>query len=213
MKESGILFRPEMINAYFAGLKTQTRRLVKGVPKGWKFDGFNTEDAALFYPPDISEKSMKELDKRDPRFKCPYGKAGDLIWSRETIGYPLDGGPVIYRADGGWAEAPDFAKKLLKKGKWTPAIHQPRAHSRASMILSSVSVERLQDISEADALAEGFAPIGIETGQITSASGPVEIGSSIASFAEYIDEINGKGTWDSNPWVWVLKFPRFVAGL
>ncbi len=189
MKETGILFRPEMIRAYFEGRKTQTRRVIKGEPTEVVtivgrdnkpngeyvlcFDGFNS----------VIQK----------RIRCPYGNKGDVIWSRETIGYPRDGGPVIYRADGGWAESPDFAKNLLEDGKWTPAIHQPRCHSRASMVLSNVRAERLQDITEADAIAEGFY--------------------FIYEFARYIDEINGKGTWECNPWVWVLEFPRFAKGL
>ena len=200
VKEHGILFKAEMMQAYFAGRKTQTRRIVK------EKDFIVRDDKGK----PIATVSAELLSEQNgvAQAQCPYGKVGEIIWSRETIGYPLDGGPVIYRADGGWAEAPDFAKKVLKKGKWTPAIHQKREHARIVTPLLSVRVERLQDISEADAKAEGVEPLGVETGR-----GNEEVGSYRLAYAHLFDEINGAGRWDKNPFVWALEFPRYEGGI
>lgn len=169
-KERGILFKPEMMVALLSGKKTQTRRLVSGTALEWLGDiGFD--------PAFVCDKD---------NHLCPYGYKGDILWTRESIGYPLDGGAVIYRADGGFATLPDFAKKVLKKGRWTPSIHQPKIYSRAKLLINDIRIERLQDITDENARAEGFE--------------------GVTEFANYIDEINGLETWDNNLWVWVIDF-------
>lgn len=199
MKERGILFRPEMMVALLAGKKTQTRRIIKPQPQIVENPVFVENDYGL---PVWEWKKSCEMNHYALIHYCPYGQKGDVLWTRETIGFPKDGGEVIYRADGGFAELPDFAKAVLKKGKWTPAIHQKRIHSRAILLIKNIRVERLQDITEADALAEGFVSTAIE-----DQDGKDYCGSyARENFQSYIDQINGEGTWKANPWFWVIDF-------
>ncbi len=119
---------------------------------------------------------------------CPYGMAGDRLWVRETFGH--DGEPtsrqVAYRADG---EVPNI--------RWIPSIFMPRDLSRISLEVTEVRVERVTDISEADAIAEGIPAF------ITSPSTIPR-----QQYSTLWNSINGKGSWDKNPWVWAVTFKR-----
>ncbi len=86
-----------------------------------------------------------------------------------------------------------------RPGYWTPSIHMPRWASRLTLEITSVRVERLQDISEADAIAEGVRG---------NASGPYGCEGLIEDYADLWESINGPGSWDANPWVWVVEFKR-----
>ncbi len=200
-RERPILFSPPMVRAILAGTKTQTRRMVKGIPLLWLSQsvGFTPEFVAL---PDNDA--------------CPYGEPGDRLWVRETwspdppidsswastewngCGRRIDGVPerfqhprfCNYSAD--WLHGPIV---------WRPSIHMPRWASRITLEVTGVRVERLQDISEADAMAEG-APWG--------ACGSPQEGSRKAGFAKLWDSINGPNSWDANPWVWAINFKRLA---
>lgn len=206
-----VLFSAPMVRAKREGRKTQTRRNVKGVPDGWKFSGFNIAGEALFYPPDVSDSSMKSLDKKDPRFKCPYGQPGDLLWVRENFAWGSDFyGPerAFYQADHVDCCGPQSCEDGFHK--WKPSIHMPRAASRLTLELTAVRVQRLRDISEEDAIAEGCgrSAAGLFCGAPHKAHGlPRQFNTAREAFRDLWESINGPGSWvGENPWVWALTF-------
>ena len=174
MKTRPILFSAPMVRALLEGRKTQTRRIVKF---GTLPDG-NTNNKA-------------------PIGLCPYGKVGDFLWVRETwalASRATDLAKVYYKAHENashteFHEFVDDAKVGKYQPTWPrfkPSIHMPRWASRITLEITGVRVERLQDCSEADALAEGAKP-DMPYGTIWKA-------------------INGQESWDANPWVWVIEF-------
>jgi hypothetical protein len=146
---------------------------------------------------------------------CPFGTVGDRLWVRETWAEGFIGGvgdTIIYRADN-----PDFDKDFLLNGKWKPSIHMPRLASRITLEITGVRVERLQDISEEDAIAEGVKCEVYDQGKPISAcwynyqedlfDGSFNSPEAIDSFRTLWDSINAKKhPWQSNPWVWVVEF-------
>lgn len=190
MKERPILFSGAMIRALLAGTKTQTRRAVKGWPLEWLATG-------QFTPEYVADPANRA---------CPYGQPGDQLWVRETFA-KIDGQtqPWIetdYRAT--YTHGDRLGDTLGIKKRWTPAIHMPRSASRISLEVTGVRVERLQDISEADAIAEG---IGLEGGMFTNGDG-LEYDLPIQAYSALWESINGPGSWAANPWVWAVKFKR-----
>jgi hypothetical protein len=162
-------------------------------------------------------------------FSCPYGIIGDQLWVRETwcsperpiVGYAADSqcgawisdgeGGKIWLAHGYLLQAPSYQEvvKNLKYaptfgiqkygGKWRPSIFMPRWASRIQLEVLGIRVQRLQEISEEDALAEGVYGDESPYGQATP----------IMCFKAGWDKINGKrGSWESNPWVWVVEFKQ-----
>lgn len=129
------------------------------------------------------------IDDKDVSMACPYGRPGDRLWVRET--WQTIGTKTFYRAD--WPNTTDLV--------WKPSIHMFRADSRIDLEVSAVRRERLLDISTEDARAEGFAPHG-QGGQEWSPRGWYEC---------LWESINGPGSWDANPWVWVVEFRRVSA--
>lgn len=191
MTDRPILFSAPMVRAILEGRKTQTRRVIKPQP-------INPVDLNAFKGGGAFVD--KSISGKDPLIKCPYGKAGDSLWVRETHALFGGGSTVIYAAN--WKE--DAVSRGMDNipeevdWKWTPSIHMPRLASRITLEITSVRVERLQDISEQDALAEGMTfPEGMEHG-----SNPVD------AFRGLWQSINGPESWDANPWVWVIEFKR-----
>lgn len=199
MKERPILFSAPMVLALLAGTKTQTRRVAK------EFAGR-----------DDLEKILRRFPNQNG---CPYGQPGDRLWVRESW-FPDP------PADGTWAYAewagcregqiagvpdrfrhPAFccyaADWLHGEVRWTPSIHMPRWASRITLEITSVRIERLQDISEQDAAAEGVA---------TWAPGALSPESLNADPSDQFRwlwcSINGPDSWGANPWVWVVEFKR-----
>jgi hypothetical protein len=128
---------------------------------------------------------------------CPYGMPGDQMWVRETWAHPVPGcefqGGVSYRADHIDPRGDGPAHPM----KWRPSIHMPRWASRITLEITGVRVERLNAISHDDAIAEG----------VSGGCGP---GYSFAcyEFKQLWLSIHGHGSWDANPWVWVVEFRR-----
>lgn len=183
--EKPILFTGAMVNAILEGRKTQTRRIVKPQPASM--------DA--LWPDDSAHTSWREVvERQDEAVKqgwCKHGKPGDRLWVRETfLNNALDGyEPVyFYRAD-------DPDKPADKK--WKPSIFMPRIASRITLKIESVRVERLQEISDDDAIAEGME--SYESNE--NMRYPHE------QFMVLWNKINGKTRdWKSNPWLWVISF-------
>jgi len=206
VKERPILFSGAMVRALLEGSKTQTRRIVKPQPT-WVGDPdvpFRTSDAN---PNGI--------------ICCKYGVVGDRLWVRETCW--SDGCNVYYSADGGhktFGASNEFYDRLLTLHHYAggfsqkvPSIHMPRWASRVTLEITAVRVERLNDISNEDCIAEGIAAIGkgvrMADGNYAQA-GRYETKSSTVRqlYSELWESINGSGSWDLNPWVWVIEFKR-----
>lgn len=213
-KERPILFSAAMVKAILDGSKTQTRRAVKGNPvdmvrlmhKVAALDGYDEPTGFYGFCP-----SPRVIRKH---VRCPYGQPGDRLWVRETWGYTGHGvwtigdarmasgnGKAVYRADGD-----------AGVGGWFPSIHMPREFSRISLRVTDVRVERLHDISEADAKAEGVE-IDEETGAYWGAEGggvmpgaTSRYSRATLAFADIWRSINGEASWVANPWVWAVSF-------
>lgn len=191
MKERPILFSGAMVRALLAGTKTQTRRVVKMKPH----QQIEQRDDGTNWP------WMYDSERdADAWLTCPYGKPGDWLWVRETWHDASSAlhSCALYRADGG----------EIYGGKWAPSIHMPRWASRITLEITSVRVERLQDIDISAAQAEGVS----DTGSLILDSAGNEQGGPIAEYAVLWEQINGPGSWDANPWVWVLEFRRIDVG-
>ena len=210
MKERPIIFSAPMVRAILAGTKTQTRRVVKPAPKLVGGAWFFYKRGLPVYVPNVSAAADS----------CPYGQPGDRLWVRETW-MDLAGTGVEHRSRDGklqrYAYGADtkpgsYGDQCRKDYglKWRPSIHMPRAASRILLEVAAVRVERLQDISEADAQAEGVTPKWEPgcSGRLMEALGGFSFRPAASAYAELWEQINGPGSWDANPWVWVIEFKR-----
>lgn len=212
MKERPILFSAPMVRAILDGRKTQTRRIVKPQPE-------RDEQYGGFHWPSHAARSM--LTIKDMSAACPYGTRGERLWVREThapfsVGEGLDTPVpecVAYRAtceDDGFDYVNGRGEVThLTVTKWTPSIFMPRWASRIDLEVTGVRVERLHDISEDDAKAEGISKT--HYGE-WSFDGKRVTGRPWAhSYFILWNEINGRESWDANPFVWVVEFRRVEA--
>lgn len=199
MKESPITFNGDMVRAILAGQKTKTRRIIKGRPS-------KTQQDALF---------------------CPYGHPSDRLWVQEawyyemhmhdmTAGEPnLPGGlyshRCIYRAD-----QPDYPVDIGVGGDgWCPPCRMPRWFSRITLEITDVHVERVQDITNDEAIAEGAYEVRKVGDDIAHATWTMDgldwrYDTPREAFAATWGSLyaaDGLG-WDANPWVWVVTFKR-----
>lgn len=208
MTERPILFSAPMVRAILDGRKSQTRRVVKRIP--WRA-GANPWFSQARPFVNAGEWRIAGSEEMTAGFRCPYGRPGDRLWVRETFsgfiayerhGYPLRewGNKVWYWADGN-----------PPRGDWTrprPSIHMPRALSRITLEVTGVRMERLQAISEEDAVAEGASyhdGAGVGHSGWRHDFGDVH-SDARSSFARLWNDINGAGSWSANPWVWVVSF-------
>ena len=187
-----------MVRAILEGRKTQTRRVVDGA---WhEAEGYLQSD-----PEGEDDQSWYFACRGIPASfvaECPYGKVGDRLWVREgflvqpSIWKKHHGPqPVHYMADTKKTEAEDYIGK--------PSIHMPRWASRITLEIVSVRVERLQEINDDDALAEGVTG---EEDLVNDQPLPN------MCFKALWESIHGKDSWDKNPWVWVLQFKTVASG-
>jgi hypothetical protein len=200
-RERPIIFSAPMIRAILDGRKTQTRRILKPEPNS----GPNGEMVDLGGAWGVLDGCLSG------EWHCPYGQPGDRTYVRETFAFinNSDFGETSYyqyRADtdgksypGDW---PPETKGDPEKPRWKPAIHMPRAASRITLEIEQIRVERLQEISEEDARAEGFEPRRCGQG----IDGPVK--SYRTGFVYGWGSIHGTDSWLQNPFVWVLNFRR-----
>ncbi len=223
MKERPILFSAPMVRSLLDGSKTQTRRIVKDLPS-WEITEIchDAGGTGKWMPngPAPSGVGMAAGHWRD----CPYGKPGDHLWVKEAFALSVidpDGGSpedepenwdVIYRADpelgGGWADG----EGNTIEAPWKSDRDMPRWASRILLEVVSVRVERLNDISDKDAIAEGISRVGPGWERWHPDQDDAEhTGSTQKPRLSYMglwESINGAGSWDANPWVWVVEFKR-----
>lgn len=218
-RERPILFSAPMVRALLAGTKTQTRRAVK-THGAESFD--SVRNAHMGGPGGgLWWDGYWNGSLKCNRFRCPYGAPGDRLWVRETcIGEELADGQdgVRYPADSAFRpieNSPAASIAWLKLhtyrghngariGPKVPGIHMPRLE------ITDVRVERLQDITEADALAEGvIACRGAMAGIfVVDGCRDATAGSATEAYGLLWDHINGPGAWEANPWIWAVSFLR-----
>jgi hypothetical protein len=215
MKEHPILFSGEMVRAILEGRKTQTRRVVKW-PEWVTVDNGEKRCADI-----INSNEYKSVVKRGHcdgivgRMKCPYGVPGDRLWVRETCSYYGYSGGIILRSptnDRVWRPDNNLPIEIWGpfrdrySGKFCPSIHMPRWASRIQLRVVDIRVERLNEISEEDAIAEGC----ISTVELIDGGNDYRGLYAQEHFQILWDSINKKRGygWDTNPWVWVVEFER-----
>jgi len=185
------------VRGVLSGRQTQVRRLVRG------------DNAKVYWNPIVVNGYGGWVNEHGRPAPCPFGAPGDRLWVRETFSYTrndaqgfTDSGEVWYWADGNPQDG-DWSKPR-------PSIHMPRWASRITLEIADVRVERLQEISDEDALAEGLrsdgslgAQCSVELpGHRTHHDSPKEC------FRLLWESIHGPGSWDVNPFVWVIVFRR-----
>ena len=227
VRERGILMSAPMVRAILDGRKTQTRRVVKT-----RFDldalltagtTWKVVEGGLHYDDGVGRGGIPLTN--------PYGLVGDRLWVRESFAGPDHigngdqgvGFGIEYKADGAFRAHGDCGCDgpcggVLIVHPWKPSIHMPRWASRITLEITDVRVERVQDISEDDAQAEGvecpqcadqnWREVGGEAVQCDYPN----CGSGRALFRDLWDTLNAKRGygWDANPWVWVLEFRRLA---
>lgn len=204
MKERPIIFNNEMVRAILDGRKTQTRRVIKPQPTKWLKYQLTSRDWITFQGNDDPDDLCV--------WKCPYGVPGDRLYVRETWQIcsreeVIPGEPTIP-----WAHNPEQLVVVYRassqevnpdhpewgRSRWRPSIHMPKWAARLWLEITDIRVERVQDISEDDARAEGVI------------NDPVVpwVDQPITWFSRLWNSINEKRSygWDVNPWVWVVTF-------
>jgi len=203
MKERPILFNADMVRAVLDGRKTQTRRVMKVQPHA----GVRNSP---FVKSGIEDGHGKEL-------VYPFGEVGDRLWVRETFrvhSRATDVATLVYKASEqqSWTQQThrvpiEKCNKPAVVDKWTPSIHMPRWASRITLEITGVRVERLWDITEDDAKAEGctFEALRFKPGTREVE----EMGhTAVYQFGGLWQSIYGADSWQANPWVWAIEFKR-----
>ena len=219
MKEHPILFNGPMVRALLADRKTQTRRIAPITDLNIKPYGDDAVTWGVHFSRPVKGSigsysggkfSVEQAQCIIASMFNPFGRPGDRLWVREAFAYSVidpeglspeddpENYDIIYRATdhpaGGWSDGEGNSIQA----PWKPSIHMPRWASRITLEIVSVRVERLQDISEADAIAEGVNhSLHLPGGRFAN-----------ENYAHLWWQINGDGSWESNPWVWVVEFKR-----
>jgi hypothetical protein len=216
MKEIPLIFTGASIRAIQAGQKTQTRRVLRTQPPKNAFFS-SAPDLVRFWVPHPTTVELRGY-KYDAEFKTPC-QPGDRLWARETwctVNTLDDLAPSeIEQGETGWPrvwyKATDTHPPRYRYhyfGRWRSPRFMPRWASRILLPVEDLRVERLQDISHKDALAEGVDP---EAPYNDYGTGSIHVD----AFAELWDSLNAKRGWPwaKNPWVWVYQWPKYVFDL
>lgn len=243
MRDFPIIFSAPMVLANHAGRKSMTRRVMKSQPPvwarvvscPWKLGHLFMWSEAGQEPPRPLRRWPQDELGREYGIKSPYGVPGDRLWQRERWATSIDcdkqrpsiletpgngyGWPVWYAADDAvwWRGADKGGPAFMNRGRWRASFHMPRWASRSLYDVLEVRAERLQDITEEDAIAEGVELVDHVDGE------PVyrdyfEDGyawSAVESYKSLWDHLHGfssPNAWDRNPWVWVVRYAPTKEG-
>lgn len=201
MKERPILFNGDMVRAILSGQKTQTRRPMKPQP--------------VYYSVDDSPLSLSAAGISVLGSLCPFGDIGDRLWVKETFAQHPQCNQIAYKADHANYCLRDLVfmstdGSTFFHTRWKPSIHMPRSLSRITLEITDINVERVQDITEEDARAEGVPwaePIPFREPPTIETTMAVEAKKEFRYLWDsfYVKRCLG---WESNPWVWAVKFKR-----
>lgn len=228
MRERPILFNADMVRAVLDGRKTQTRRIIQSAAKNMQARGHEVISHRAAgdkwygdYVYSMRDRSGVWQDFTNDQFlaKCPFGVVGDRLWVRETWmpdaprdgswgdvefygckGSPLSMIPERYRKPEHCIHRASWDGSEMVG--WTPSIHMPRWASRITLEVTGVRVERLNSMTEKDALAEGCL------GGHDSIPGYQYSATPHEHFHHVWQSIYGADSWQANPWVWVIEFKR-----
>lgn len=222
IKERPILFSAPMVRAILEGRKTVTRRAVKATKA--HADGFMMLDHGKgWWPYNAFGDFTSDHEGMEYPIACPYGQTGERLWVRETwycnhsevqkgpylqpadmqdLDQAREDGDLVYAADG-------LNPYEQDQPTWKPSIHTPRWVSRILLEITDVRVERLQDISEEQAKAEGVRLYTdhAELGDWWHVEGVETYSAAPRKSFELLWNSVG-GDWDANAWVWVVEFKR-----
>jgi hypothetical protein len=202
-----------MVRAILAGTKTQTRRIVKEYAPGLVRVRRNHDRGCLAYITDRGiEWSPAGGSPKEPyphALDCAPYAVGDLLWVKETFAqYPVELNPEP--CDWWYRATRDVLPPRVTK--WKPSIYMPREASRITLRVTGVRVERLQAITEADAMAEGCErPVLADQSEALGFRVHPMTGNYVDAYRALWGSINGAGSWDANPWVWVYEFERVTT--
>jgi hypothetical protein len=225
MKEKPIIFSTPMVRAILAGRKTQTRRIMNFCKKIEPENYSDVEFTRFQHYADSSYRAIFNTDEHPFSIICPYGKVGNILWVRETWNTLTE---YVEKPDYSVMSIRDFVYKADddRIDKWKPSIFMPKAACRIKLQVTNIRVERVQDISKEDAIAEGIESTGTgETGSPVCYRNYLSKGAkffhsfvkgkddyhrwtAIDSYKTLWESINGEGSWDKNPWVWCLSFKK-----
>ena len=222
MKERPIVFSGEMVQAILEGRKTQTRRVIKPQPPldEWGISKWETSSFEVGIP--YLANSLRT-------YTCPYGQPGDKLWIRETWAHDDPDCDNVYceNVDHIWYKASEVkivADSFSGKAHWRSSIFMPRWASRITLEIVSVRVEKVRDISEADAIAEGmiYHDNGLnqynqqKSSWVWKHEGIEDssnncLDSARFAFGNLWDSINAERgySWENKPWVWVIEFKKY----
>lgn len=230
MKERPVIFNGEMVRAILDGRKTQTRRVIANVSPD--------NCIPLQKPTKTKDGIYTHVMDAPGHGLCPFGQVGDRLWVRETWGvvsHDFDeneriidwvpdrpataihempfgngyySGHAIYAADGEFTWGDDDGHG--ERSCWKPSIHMPREACRILLEITAVRVERLNDISQEDARAEGVKPAGdmLPDYPDTFLTPKGDFAIAKVAFQRLWQSIYGEESWAANPWVWVIEFRR-----
>jgi hypothetical protein len=203
-----MIFNAEMVRAILDGRKTQTRRIVK-----------LSHERGMVNPVVRGRNGeISSITCRLAPMLCPFGQPGDRIWVRETWAEAGASAPELklYRAN--YPEhVPSHYENVppVEEIRWTPSIHMPRWASRITLEITGVRVERLQNISDEDVDAEGFAGDYPTSALPALFPGEPSDWSNLSMqdcYGVLWKSIYGEESWQANPWVWVITFQRVEGG-
>ncbi len=212
MKERPIIFSDDSVRAILEGRKTQTRRVIK-IPEGIaaKYEYKGDDGGNELLPKQSGHYWMNGYAMWRPKL-CPYGKVGDRLWVRETFAYMQNleacaraGEPceIAYKADQPKEVSDEDLREVFF---WKPSIFMPKWAARTWLEITNIRVERLCEISEEDAKAEGVTPENL----MTDYDDATDYQRYKYSFKNYWDSLNAKRGfgWETNNWVWVIEFQK-----
>jgi hypothetical protein len=213
MKEIPVLFSTIMVQANMEDRKDMTRRLVKFRNRKWRLSyeanepgrtdldafGVLNEHGNLIEIEEGQPGTLKELGL------CPYGQPGDILWVRETFLTRTPRGDM-----GKFGYKADFKHSWKGPLKWKPSIFMPKEAARIWLQVTDVRIERLHDITEEDAIAEGIEKRLGSTSETRFdykhyIYGTYDVSAQV-SFRTLWEAVNDPDSWVANPWVWVVKY-------